>query len=261
MDYIPHDSLHDRLKGVHELMESLQSPNEKNEQLQEKIAKLGDRSTQELIARIGSTTHPFALWLIHRELDRRDVPPCLRTPYRDESTEQIFITWLADVYWLAKRHPKHPVAYSRFRHLFISEPDSEQWHKTAIWVYRHGRGKSGHYFSRALALTDQMRQPLAMLVSHRMQGDRTLLRSLPKHREALLAHAVGHRDKSQAIKPVEVAERRTELLRLHLLSGRNRSTAAAWHHLLHGGNITRQAVAKQITAIQRITGLRLDYTN
>jgi len=112
------------------------------------------------------------------------------------------------------------------------------------------------YFSKGLGLTDQQRQPLALLVSHQMRADRELIRALPTHQERILTHALSNRDKRRVHRPQDVANRRGEILRIHLLGGRSKSKTAEWFNMLHGTKLSRQLVAKQIEHIQAATGLR-----
>jgi hypothetical protein len=56
------------------------------------------QQTVTLVARIVTATDPLLLWLIHEELDRREVPPAFRWPMNQESAQTEFITWLADIH-------------------------------------------------------------------------------------------------------------------------------------------------------------------
>ena len=85
------------------------------ERFKSMASRLPEATTQELLIRIGTTDDPLALWVLHLELDRRQIPPCLRMPYRDDSPELCFVTWLADLYWLRQRNPSHVTAYPSWR--------------------------------------------------------------------------------------------------------------------------------------------------
>lgn len=248
--------LTDRIKGIPALKATLRDSDTHLERFKGAVAVLPSRSTQELLSRIETTDDPLMLWALHLALDSRNVPPCLRTPYRDEHPQLGYVTWLADMHWLRKRHPHHKPLYGRWCNLFTHAPASESWHKVAHWIYMQSRGKSAYYFSKGLALTDQQRQPLAVLISYQMRADRQLLKALPAYREKLLAHAVNHRDRSGRLSAQQIADGRTETLRVYLLAGRSKADTAAWLHRLGGMAITRQAVANRIRDIQAVTGLK-----
>lgn len=250
------------MKAVPDLLEALEG--QRGQQIKTLPERLTTTKIPELLVWFQTQTNPLALWFIHMELDRRNIPPCLRTVephavYHDETRQNRCITWLADMHWLAQRYPKHATQYTRWRHLFLYEPDSEKWHglATSIFMNAHGQHK-GHYFSQGLALTDKMRQPLAEMTTQRMRDDRRILAGIGRHREALLQHAQAHRDRAGKITPAELTQKRTELLRLYLLAGRSKATAAAWYNLVHdGATMTRQAVANNIDTVERISGLNL----
>ncbi|MCG9056634.1 hypothetical protein LH442_11705 [Laribacter hongkongensis] len=238
------------------MVEALHDSGAAVERFKSAATRLPEASTRELLARVETTTDPLTLWVVHLELDRRQIPPCLRTPYRDDSPELCFVTWLADLHWLCQRNPGHTTTFRSWHRLFVYEQASTNWHKTAVWVYRQGQAKMNFYFSKGLGLTDQQRQPLALLMSQPMRADRELLRAMPRHRERILTHALSNRDKGAVHSPQDVAGRRSEILRIHLLGGRSKSRTAEWFNLLHGTKLTRQLVAKQINHIQAATGLK-----
>jgi hypothetical protein len=196
------------------------------------------------------------LWTLHLELDRREVPPCLRWPKRDDTPQMLFITWLADALWLAKRKPGHVPFYSRWRWFFKHRPAGEQWHKTALWVYRSGHGV-GHYHSRGLGLDDTDKQSLMTMVSNRMRGDREILKRLPELRDQIWLAATSTPDRSGRVTARDTADRRTELLRLFLLAGRNLTLAVHYLNLLTGEVLSRQTLTRQIERVEMATRLRL----
>lgn len=213
-------------------------------------------TTRDLLRRLQQVEDPLTIWVLHLELDKRDVPPCLRWPRRDETLQVVFLSWLADVYWLARRYPDHEPFYTRWRGLFKRKPAADDWHKTAIWVFRSGHSAS-YYHAKGLGLSERQRQPLMTMVSNAMRGDRDVLKRLPQLRERIWLHAEANRDRSGQYSPAEVAERRTEYLRLFLLASRNRTRTAEYFEVLHGSRISRQALTRQLEAIEAATGLRL----
>lgn len=220
------------------------------------VRSLPAAPTQSLILHVGTTMDPLLLWARHLELDRRDIPPCLRWPQADDAAPQLaFVTWLADVHWLAKRWPKHAPAYTRWRNLFHYAPASEQWHRTAWWVYRPH--KHHHYYARGLGLSDEQRQPLMTMQTNAMRADRNILKRLPDLRDAIRAYAEGRPDKSSQRSPAELTERRARLLRLYLLAGRSQVTAVRYLEQVTGERITRQALRKQLAVIEVATNVRL----
>lgn len=212
--------------------------------------------TTSLIVHVGTTTDPLLLWARHLELDRRGVAPCLRWPQADDANPQLaYVTWLADLHWLAKRTPGHEPTYSRWRNLFRYTPASEQWHRTARWVYQPH--KHHHYYAKGLGLSDEQRQPLMTMQTNAIRADRQILRRLPELRNRIREHAEDHPDKAGIRSPADVAERRGRLLRLYLLAGRHQATAVRYLEQLTGERITRQSLRKQLEAVEMATRLRL----
>lgn len=220
------------------------------------VRRLPTTPTRRLILHVGTTTDPLLLWARHLELDRRDIAPCLRWPQADDAAPQLaFVTWLADIYWLAKRCPDHDPTYARWRNLFRYTPAEEKWHRTARWIYRPH--KRHYYYSRGLGLSDEQRQPLMTMQTNSMRADRGILNRLPDLRDQIRLFADEHPDKSGRRSPEELAERRGLLLRLYLLAGRNQSTTVRYLEQLTGEQITRQALRKQLAMIEAATKLRL----
>jgi hypothetical protein len=211
--------------------------------------------TAMLIDRLSTTADPLLQWCLHLELDRRDVPPCLRGS-RSDLPQDVFLTWLADVMWLANRMRGHKPLFTRWAGLFNKEPHTRSWHTTALWVYRGAHGRRGHYFARGLGLTEDQRHELQTMPTFKMQAERQLLRRLPEYHEQITAHALSHRDRSGVRTPTQIADRRTALLRLFLLAGRNQTKAAHYLELTTGEHITRQALSKQLDIITTATRLR-----
>jgi hypothetical protein len=222
----------------------------------EAVRGLPATATTSLIVHLGTTSDPLLLWARHLELDHRDIAPCLRWPQADNAAPQLaYITWLADIYWLAKRWPEHAPAYMRWRNLFHYAPAGVQWHRTARWVYRPH--KHPHYYARGLGLSDDQRQPLMTMQTNAMRADRQILKRLPDLQDAIRLYAEEHPDRSGRRSSTELAERRTRLLRLYLLAGRNQATTVRYLEQLTGEQITRQALRKQLASIEVATGVRL----
>ncbi len=249
------DCSDDRLKTINELVADRRG-SERREVFRAEVASLPSLPLDALIRRVATACDPLMLWALHLVLDARGVPPCLRGPHRQDTQQIAFVSWLADLLWFVRRHPTHRPTYKRWRGLFENVCGSDRWHRVARWVYRSGRG-SGHYYGKGLGLSDADRQPLVTMISNSMRGDRIMLARLPEIRERLHAHAVSHRDRSGAHSPGEVTSRRTELLRVFLLAGRSPTLAADYRAVLSGDRVSRQALTRQIQAIEEVTNLRL----
>lgn len=213
-------------------------------------------SIKGLIRRLTTVEDALMLWVLHLELDHRDVPPCLRGVKRDETPQVLFVTWLADIYWVTKRHRDHVPRYERWRGLFENKPATERWHRVAIWVYRSGRSTPSHYHTRGLGLTEAQRQPLMTLISNAMRGDRRVLGELPKLRDEIWLYVGRHPDRSGKFTSTQIADRRAEILRLFLLSGRNKTRAAEYYRLLTGQSLSRQTLTRHLEGIELATKLR-----
>jgi hypothetical protein len=159
------------------------------------------------------------------------------------------------VLWLCKRKPHHRPLYERWSGLFKHGPGSTQWHRTAHWVYGQGH-RAGYYYAKGLGLDDRDRQPMRTMLSARMRADRETLRRLPDLRERIWLHATRRPDRAGKVTASEIADRRTEMLRLFLLSDRNRALAATYYGLLYGKAISRQALSRQLEAVEEATGLK-----
>lgn len=213
-------------------------------------------NTSNLLRNLQSVEDPLTSWVLHLELDKRDVPPCIRWPRRDETPQMVYLTWLADVYWLARRYPDHQPLYTRWRGLFDRKPASDSWHKTAIWVFRSGHS-AGYYHSKGLGLTDRHKQELMTMSSNATRGDREMIKRLPQLRNRIWMHASENRDRAGRFSTDEITDRRVELLRVFLLARRNRTRAARYLELLHGQRISRQALTRQLEAIEVATKISL----
>jgi hypothetical protein len=221
----------------------------------EAVQSLRAQDTRALRQRLATVEDSLLLWVLHLELDKRGVPPCLRGPRRDESPQLLFVTWLADVYHLAKRNPAHRPYYTRWRGLFENAVASDRWHSVAIWVYRAGHAV-GHYHAKGLGLSDADRQPLVTMPTDPMRRNAETLKRLPAIRDRLWLHASQHRDRSGTYTTDQIADRRVELLRVFLLAGRSLTRACDYYRLLWGKSLSRQALTRQLEAIELATGMR-----
>lgn len=213
-----------------------------------------------LIARMQRTNDPLTLYLIHLILNNRGISPCLRWPARLDHPQLMYLNWLADVLWVAQKHPNHQPLYSRWKGLFVSAPLSAAWHKTAHWAYGSksaGCFGQGHYFAKGLGLSDEWRQDLMTMPTSKMRANRQLIARLPEFKAAMLEYAYDRPDKSGAQTPERVSERREQIMRGYLLSGRSKVNGCAYHAALHGEHISRQAYTRQLQTIEYATGQRL----
>lgn len=197
----------------------------------------------------------MALWGAHLVLDGRRVPPCLRWPANGRSPQHEFIAFAADLLWFTKRHRGHAPAHRGWSGAFKNEPGSAGWHATVLRQYLFVRARFGlaHWCSRGLALTVDQRLDLMTLPTTKMQADRRALRHdlVGKVQAALSADAQAHPDRSGATAAAAVADRRLRLWRTFVLSQRSVSRTARHWALVSGETVTRQAVAKQLEAIER----------
>ena len=203
-----------------------------------------------LVVRLQTTTDALLLWALHCELDRRGIPPCLRWPMNCESQQAEFLTWLADLLWFCKRHPRHMTTFRGWQGLFKNTPASTGWHQAAHrqYMFVASRYSLAHWCAKGLGLTATHRQDLMMLPTAAMQAERRQLQSdrFAAMRERLLTAAVAKPDRAAKHDPQTVADRRAELWRVFLLSGRSQTATARHWNLLTGNTLTRQAVAKQL---------------
>lgn len=217
---------------------------------------LQSATSQTLIVRLESTADPLLLWALHLELDKRDIPPCLRWPVNDANEQAVFITFSADLLWFCKRNSGHLPRFRGWRGLFKNAPASAKWHATAHrqFIFISPRYSMSHWCSKGLSLTEAQRQDLMMLPTGGMVADRRQLQpaKFAETRQRLFAHAVAHPDRSSQRSSEDVANRRVGLWRLFLLSGRNQTATATHWHRLTGETLTRQAVAKQLAIVSGV---------
>jgi hypothetical protein len=222
------------------------------ERLRTAVHRIKKTETMPLIIRIATTADPVILWALHLELDRRDVLPCLRWPARDDTTQHEFVTWLADMLWLARRHPTHEPQFRGWRDLFGRPPGSNEWHAAMARQYFHAaRHRSLAYWcANGLGLSDEQRQNLMMLPTATMCAARRVLHpeAFAQVGFALLSHAMAKPDRSGQHKPDDVANRRGDMFRTWVLSGKSPTLTAANWKILTGQHLSRQVISRQMEA-------------
>ena len=219
------------------------------------LARIPEATPWELLRLVNTTHRPGALWAAHVALDAHGIPPCVRpTPEGIENHHRAaFITILADLLWIATRHPGHKPQLQRMRGV-LRQPDTPQWHRAALWAFQHCKGQPG-LLARRLALTDAQRaQTATMPTRNEANRRRALPDQLEAIREKLLDHALDHPDKSGRMTPDALADKRTKLLRLFLLLGRDRKALHAYSCQVDGVTTTLRALELQLDAIARIAG-------
>jgi hypothetical protein len=226
------------------------------ERLRRLAAALPDTDTRTLIVRLHTTDDPLLSWAIHLALDRRDVPPAFRWPANESDEQALYITWIADLYWLCRRNPAHRTRFRTWQALFHHAPGSPEWHAR---TYRHflfvqPRYSVAHWCSKGLAITPQHRAMLMTMPTNAMRADRRGLepeRFAETHR-LLVESAVQRPDKSGQRTPHEIAGRRAAMWRTYILACRNYTVASEQWRRITGEKLTRQAFAKQVNATAEV---------
>jgi hypothetical protein len=243
---------HPSLKSVPQLLTERQSNAAAWAFYQAAAADIPQQQTATLVARIVTATDPLLLWLVHEELDRREVPPAFRWPMNQQSAQAEFITWLADIHWFTRRKTNHRPAYKNWQRWFGNVSDA--WHASALRAYSFAfkRGSGGTYFAKGLALTERDRQDLMTM---KTKGQIARLRPLRKfgqeYRRAILDHATAKPDRAGVKTPEEVAKRRYAIWKLYVLADESETSAARQYHKLYGEVIARQNLGKQVELAQQ----------
>jgi hypothetical protein len=217
------------------------------------VKAMRETDTRTLVVRIATTGDPLLLWAIHIVLDGRGVAPALRWPANDASPQGEYLTWLADMFWFAKRNHGHKPSYRGWQGLFTHPTASLKWHATAYrqYLFVAARYSIAHWCSKGIGLTEPQRSQLLTLPTNAMQSDRRQL--CPERFEALqdriASYAMQHPDRSRRHSPHAVANRRALLWRVFVLSARNHTATAMNWQLLTGESLSRQAVSKQIAMV------------
>lgn len=218
------------------------------------IAALPGLDSQTLILKVCAADDALTLWALHVHLDKRGVAPCLRWPGNTTTCQMRFITWAADLFWFARRNIGHNAKFQSWQRLLRDEPGSAQWLEKAYRMFAamYGRQNVSSYTARGLALAHEQRQLLLTLPTSRMVAARTELQptAFADITERLLSHATEFPDKSGAHSPQDIANRRAQLWRVHVLLGKRPTETARGWELLTGTPAKRQVISRQIEAIK-----------
>lgn len=218
------------------------------------IAAFPGHHTQTLILKVGTTDDAVTSWALHVHLDKRDVAPCLRWPGNTATLQMYFVSWAADLFWFARRNLGHSAKFQSWQRLLRDEPGSAQWLEKAYRIFgaMYGRQNVSSYTARGLALAHEQRQPLMTLPTSRMVAARTELQptAFADITQRLLSHATEFPDKSGAHSPQDIANRRAQLWRVHVLLGKRPTETARGWELLTGTPAKRQVISRQIEAIK-----------
>jgi hypothetical protein len=241
------------VQSVPELLAAAKECEESKARLTRIVKGFSGRTTMELIGSVGVTADPLVLWALHLELDRRNIPPCMRWPANESTAQAEFITLLADLLWFCKRHPGHRARFKGWQGLVNVMPASRTWHGVALRQFRFvvARYSVAHWCAKGLALTEAQRQPLMVLQTNTMRADRRLLHPARFNRahQALLSAALARPDKAGVRTAEQVANRRAYLWRTYILAGRSATRAVTFWRLLSGEELARQALEKQIAKV------------
>lgn len=204
-----------------------------------KVDALLGYETGHLVLRIHTCPDALMLWEIHKELDRRGLPPALRWPANNDSVQMKFVTTLADIYWVAVHTTDHVPLFKGWRQLFKLTPGSDPWLDKAYWLLMNMKGSNlSRHGTKALALDDNQRLELMMFPSTKMATARKELspKRFQEIRDNLLSDAVANQDKAGWRKPDELANHRAQLLRVSVLSGHSPTVTSKNWELLMGKN-------------------------
>lgn len=215
------------------------------------LGSIASQPTPTLLLRLQTVEHPVIAWALHMQLDARDVPPCLRPWMPDRSRQSAFIATLADLMWLATRHPGHKT-YGRMQGVFKHPVRDDRWHKAALWAYRQCQGRPWQLAGR-LNLTDTMRCHTLTMTTGAQTADRKRLRkAFPSLMAAMIQHGRQHPDKSGLTTPAAVADRRALLISTFVLLGRNQTETIACLQRVADIDISRQTLVRQLQAASTI---------
>jgi hypothetical protein len=225
------------------------------ESLSRVILGIQSQLTQTLILRIATTGDPLKLWALHVELNKREIAPALRWPANTETRQTAFITIMADLLWLATKHPNHRPLFKAWRELSKLKPDSDEWHTKAFFALRNMENSNlSRQGAKGLALGAAHRQELMAFPTAAMHTARLELQPVrfDEVRQCLFDHAVGHPDKSGEHNPETVAGRNAQLYRVAVLLGHSPTAIErGWKHLT-GHSPKRQVLSRRLTEIKTI---------
>ncbi len=130
-------------------------------------------------------------------------------------------------------------------------PISENWHEAALRVFcfAYQRGYGTTYYAKGLALSDGDRRDLMTIKSTRQIARLRALKHSPEMRAAIAKYAIANAKKSGDRKPADIVRRRYFLWKTFILADRSETVAARLYCQIYGDEITRQALGKQMTAV------------
>ncbi len=223
----------------------------------DRVGALSTWATMDLLPRLQTATDPLMLWALHVELDKRDIPPCIRFPGHQLGPQGDYITLAADVLWLHKRHPEHKALYRGWASVLAAPRGREKWHQNLYrqFLFAYPRGLA-YLVSKGLALATEHRQQLASVPTPSMVKIRAALEgeAFTSKLDQLTQHATEHPDRSGKYKPADIGRRRAQLYRVHALSGKSPTRTAELWHRLSGEKLSRQTVSRQIEAAGLVIG-------
>lgn len=220
------------------------------------VRRLECEPTALLLIMLTTQADPLRLWALHLQLERRSVPPCLRWPPRVDCEQFEYLSALADLRWICSRLPSRKPKFRGWRGVFTHRAGSPAWHAVAHrqfnWITCRGYSLA-HHWSKGLGLEDAERRDLLMLPTTAMAAERRQLIGMGASamHERLLSDAIAHPDKSGQRSAADVAGRRATIWRTYVLSGRAKTLTVERLALICDIRMSRQALNKQLEAIQR----------
>lgn len=223
----------------------------------DRVRALPTWTTLDLLPRLETATDPLMLWALHVELDKRNIPPCIRFPGHQLGPQGDYVTLAADVLWHHKRHPGHKPLYRGWTSVLSAPICREKWHMNLYrqFLFAYPRGLA-YLVSKGLALTTEHRQLLASVPTTAMVKIRAALEgeAFTSKLDQLTKHATAHPDRTGKHKPGDIGRRRAQLYRVHALSGKSPTRTAELWHRLTGEKLSRQVVSRQIEAARLVIG-------
>lgn len=219
----------------------------------DQVLNLPNWKTRDILPRLETTKDPLMLWVLHLELNKREIPPSLRFPSHQLGPQGDYIDLAADVFWLMSQHPNHQATFRGWRNTLKTPRGTPEWHEHLYrqFLFTYPRGMA-HLASKGLGLTDQQRGELLSVPTKRMARDRAAFEAARCGElfESLHQFAIAHPDKSGIRRPTEIAQRRLGIYRTFVLSGRAPTTATKNWNRLSGEIVSRQAFMSQVKLTQ-----------
>lgn len=213
------------------------------------VQVLPDWKTTHLLPRLETTLDPLMLWAIHLELDKREIPPCLRIPSNQLGPQGDYINLTADLFWFQRKHPDHRPTFRGWRNTLNASTGSSTWHEHIYrqFLFTYPRGMA-HLVSKGLALTEKQRQQLLSVPTTRMTRDRAYVegKQFTNLLSRLITYSTMHPDKAGTHPPEVIARRKAYIYRTHLITGRSATRTAEYWQRITGEHISRQAIAAHI---------------